>query len=459
MSKFLSLGWFKESVENSIDRVISRKLEKMMDEEDVATDKVATPSPVKLYKTLNIVNDVITVVTLEGNIITKPGATLDDYIAIRDAKNLDGIYSILGSPQIVAEKKAIAKEEKKISALQKGIKSLGKLDDFKVKDNTVYFKGTERSIPQLLVEKFLEVVNLVAEENDGQLPLQEALNQDEEYLSLKNFFMWCCLNPRAEVANELYDFLSRNGFKITKQGFFVALRNVVTLAPEGDQEMVNFISNAYNKVKAVWKKNPSNFYLSKDAAGNTTLTSVKPTSGDDRTLTELYLELPNMAENRYTDNWSRTFDIRIGKLVSMPSEACDWSTQDCATAGLHFAGYTAPYVLCGDTTVFTLINPMKVVGIGTEKGRCYEYLPFMLTSVAEADKIMNDDDFDFLQLDEEYAIKELESLAERAKEGFAIEAKKYQFNMPQMSSKELNKIVLSLSQMKEYISTRVSTLE
>ena len=50
---------------------------------------------------------------------------------------------------------------------------------------------------------------------------------------------------------------------------------------------------------------------------------------------------------------------------------------------------------------------MKVVGIGKEKGRCYEYLPFMTTSVEEADKIMNAGDFDFLQLDEQYAIDEL----------------------------------------------------
>ena len=81
--------------------------------------------------------------------------------------------------------------------------------------------------------------------------------QDDEYVAHKNFFMWCCLNPRAEVAHELYRFLTENKFKITKQGFFVALRNVVTL--HGSPELVNFVSNAYNKVKAVWKKNPDHY--------------------------------------------------------------------------------------------------------------------------------------------------------------------------------------------------------
>jgi hypothetical protein len=176
-------------------------------------------------------------------------------------------------------------------------------------------------------------------------------------------------------------------------------------------------------------------------------------------LTELYLDLPNREENRFTDNWSKTFDIRIGQVVSMPKEDCNWSTQDCATAGLHFAGYTAPYVLCGDTTVMTLHNPMKVVGIGREKGRCWEYLPFMLTTVQEADQIMNDRSFDFLQLDEQYAIRELESLTEKAKEGFAVESKKHQFNLPEISSWSIKCIVNSLESMKFEISNRIVTID
>ena len=102
---------------------------------------------------------------------------------------------------------------------------------------------------------------------------------------------------------------------------------------------------------------------------------------------------------------------------------------------------------------------MKVVGIGTEKGRCWEYLPFMLTTVAEADQIMNDRSFDFLQLDEQYAILELESLVDKAKEGFAVEAKKHEFNMPSISASEINAIVLNLNEMKAKIAARVSTIK
>jgi hypothetical protein len=324
--------------------------------------------------------------------------------------------------------------------------------------------------------------------------------------------MWCCLNPRAEVAHELYRFLAENSFRITRQGFVVALRNVVTL--HGSPELVHFISNTYNKVKAVWKKNPGEYTvflqdgeykLVHDDKLTTTETYTSTTCpecyGDGQFydpdyiededeyyncevcdgsgeveeysydvevpvdhgekiggLTELYLDLPNRAENRFTDDWTKTFDIRIGQVTSMPKEDCNWSTQDCMAAGLHFTADQIHYVGCGDQSVIVLINPMKVVGIGTHKGRCYEYLPIMTVPREEATEILHDGQFDTIQLDEDYAIRELESLAEKVKDGFAAESRKYEFNLPSISASEITNIVNSLSEMKATISKRVSTI-
>jgi len=511
-NKFLSLDWFKETAESAITKVVANKLENLM-EQEVPVEQQCHAKHEKPYFAIKLVNDTLTVVLIDGTIISKPGATEDDYFAIQGAKDVYEIHAIVSSKEVKQDVADIKAEAARIQALQQGVELLGKLDDFTVEGNSVYLAGTSRSMPQLLVEKFIEIVDRVGEEpqTDGR-SFHEALNEDDDYLAHKNFFMWCCLNPRAEVANELYRFLTENSFKITKQGFFVALRNVVTL--HGSPELVHFVSNAYNKVKAVWKKNPDNYTiflqygeykLVHDSALTTTETHTSTTcqecdgeggwdniDDDDYEnwidcetcngtgeveeytytvnvpvdhgtkiggLTELYLDLPNREENRFTDNWTKTFDIRVGQVVSMPIEECNWSTQDCAQAGLHFAGYTAPYVLCGDTTVMTLHNPMKVVGIGSVKGRCWEYLPFMLTTVAEADQIMNDRSFDFLQLDEQYAIRELESLAEKAKEGFAAESTKYEFNMPAISACEINAIVGSLSEMKAKITNRVVTIK
>jgi hypothetical protein len=313
--------------------------------------------------------------------------------------------------------------------------------------------------------------------------------------------MWCCLNPRAEVAHELYRFLQENSFRITKQGFFVALRNVVTL--HGSNELVQFVSNTYNKVKAVWKKSPDNYHVFLEngeyklvhiddmieeiveecdvcegsgdyyddvdeslntcyecvGTGETTGYVNKQKGEDLGTLTSLYLDLPNRAENRFTDDWTKTFDIRIGKPVTMPMDKCNWSTQDCAAAGLHFTSDQIHYVGCGDQSVLVLINPMKVVGIGEHKGRCYEYLPIMTVPREEATSILHDLDFDTLALDEHYVVSELENLNETVQSNFAAETQKYNFNLPHISSAEINRIIMSLDDMKDALSGRISEID
>lgn len=458
MEDFFSLDWFKKRIESATDKAlderIGAKIDKVLDKlipEETATVERPTVA-------IKLVNDTLTVVCRDGSILSKPGATEKDFQRITVCRNKEEILNVIHDKEVAKEKEEQQVEAKRLTAIVEGFNRLGTLKDFKIEGSCLYLKGTSRTIPQLLVDKFTEVVGKYDIEGEQ---LEKALEKDDEYVGLKRFFMWCCLNPRAEVADSLYNFLSQNGMKITKQGFFVALRNVVVVKGKGKDLLIQFISNAYNKVKAVWKKNPADYRVVK-CANQYCLekTDAKSTDGDYvGELADLYKNMPNLDENRYTDNWTHTFDIRVGQVVNMPKEKANWSTQDCATAGLHFAGHTAPYVLCGDTTVFTLHNPMKVVGIGREKGRCWEYLPFMTTNVKEADQIMNSRDFDFLQLDEEYAIRELKNLATIAKEGFTVEASKYDFNLPSISTVEINSIVLSLNEMKKTISKRVSLVK
>jgi hypothetical protein len=504
-SKFLSLDWFKQTAENAIAKVVANKLESLMEEE------APNQEYVKPYINLKLVNDTLTIVLNDGSILSKPGATIEDYHAIVNARSLNEIYVIVASKEVAADAEKVKAEAARMKALQKGIETLAILPDFVVEGTTVYLAGTSRSLPQLLVEQFITVIDRVSHEPSQEV-FQVQLNQDDEYVALKNFFMWCCLNPRAEVAHELYRFLTENSFRITRQGFVVALRNVVTL--HGSPELVHFISNAYNKVKAVWKKNPSEYTVfledgeyklvhddklfkeethttttcpdclgdggwydeeweddnnwidceNCDGSGEVeeyTYTETWPVNHGEKigNLVELYLDLPNRAENRFTDDWTKTFDIRIGQVTSMPMEDCNWSTQDCAAAGLHFTADQIHYVGCGDQSVIVLINPMKVVGIGQHKGRCYEYLPIMTVPREEATRILHDGMFDTIQLDEDYAIRELEFLTEKAKDGFAAESRKYQFNMPAISAAEIGNIVANLSEMKAKISKRVSTIK
>ena len=475
MSKFLSMQWFKSKIEHAVEKAITKKIENLMDQEDDDEIPAGNDYDVdrRVYIRLKLVNDVLTIVLNDGSILTKTNATQQDFERARNAVSEDQLYAICTTQEVLDERRRQELEAKRIKSLQQGIKRLEGLDDFEIEGNSVRLRGTGRTMPQLLVERFIQIVD--AYDMD---PYNEVV-VDEEYQALKRFFMWCCLNPRAEVANDLYDFLNKNSFRITKQGFFVALRNIVTV--HGGTELVQFVSNAYNKVKAVWKKSPDAYtvfledgeyklvhaddlYETEDAYDEETeeyYDYEEPIYHGERIggLTELYLDLPNRHENRFTDAHTHTFDIRVGKVVNMPPEECNWSTADCAHAGLHFTSDHINYVGCGDQSVLVLINPMKVVGIGEQKGRCYEYLPIMTVSTEESTTLLHDLDFDTLELDEAFVINELENLAEIAKQGFVIEASKHQFNIPAMTYSQIENIVNQLDDMRASVSKRVVSIK
>lgn len=452
--KYLSLSWFKskieKGVETAIEKVVTKKVENLV--EELSNQEVL----IKPYHSSIQVNDTLTVVLNNGQVLTKQNVEIEK---LGECKTEDDVIKLMSTKELVQEKEKQEEVKKEIELIVSNFDILVQTGDFEVKDNSVYLKGINRSVPKLLVNRFAEVVGSINTLKSLGGYTIEIENFENEYLGLKRFFLWCCCNPRAEVADKLYDFLEENGMKITKQGLFVALRNVVK-KDECNHELVDFISNAYNKVKTVWKKKSSNFWvhcnMDNGLPHSYSINQNQYSEFNDLgNLEELYLNLPNMKENVYTDNYTKTFTIKIGQKVSMNPEECDWSTQDCATAGLHFAGHTAPYVLCGDTTVFTLHNPMKVVGIGTEKGRCWEYLPFMTTDINEANEIMSSHDFDFLELDEQYAIDELQDLEDKIKQGFATEVKKYDFNLPALTKEEITTICKSLTDIQEELKSRV----
>jgi hypothetical protein len=226
-------------------------------EENYSEEEEEEPYYTKPYENLKMVNDVLTIVLNDGNIITKTNATYEDFKAAQNAHTEAELFNLAMSQEARDEKKDYEADLAKARAIQAGLEKLKNLKDFTVKeDGSVYLTGISRSLPQILVEEFLSVI-------DAQMyytgfgDLEKGLEYNESYQALKRFFMWCCLNPRAEVAHELYRFLKDNSFRITKQGFFVALRNVVSLCD--DTALVDFVSNSYNKIKAIWKKDPNNF--------------------------------------------------------------------------------------------------------------------------------------------------------------------------------------------------------
>ena len=248
-----SLSWFKRQSELENLVIEEQRLKNEILKKELGSDFDLDKKP---YLGVKLVNDSLTIVLNDGSVLSKPNATKDDYYAAVNARSEDSLYIICADSTVMEEKRRQEAEIARIKAVQQGIKRLEGLADFEIEGNSVKLAGTGRTMPQLLVESFIEIVDTQAY-HAGFGDLEHRLANNEEYQALKRFFMWCCLNPRAEVANDLYDFLNKNSFNITKQGFFVALRNVVTL--HGGTELVQFVSNAYNKVKAVWKKSPDKY--------------------------------------------------------------------------------------------------------------------------------------------------------------------------------------------------------
>ena len=155
-NKFLSLDWFKNTAERAIEKVVASKLEQLMEEEQQVPKSTEKP-----YLNVKLINDTLTVVLTDGNVVSKPNATEEDFKAVTNAKDAMEIVNIVASSEVYGDLKQREAEAAKLKAIQKGIQTLAELDDFVVEGNTVYLSGTSRSMPQLLVERFIEIVDRV----------------------------------------------------------------------------------------------------------------------------------------------------------------------------------------------------------------------------------------------------------------------------------------------------------
>jgi hypothetical protein len=280
-------------------------------------------------------------------------------------------HSIKTADQKVDE---LYKDEKQIIETVDNIRALIATGDFVIKGDIVELVGIERSIPKVLVDRFLEL----------------HLNDDkDEYEALKNFWRWIVLNPNAEATESFYQQMESYKPSITKEGFLLAYRWVRTvntshknprpIAPNKDQ--VEFVSNQRLRIKKVSKKNPKDYWVFKN--GNE-FTVTKSKDKEDAgelvgNLEDLYLKLPKEQEELgqlYTDGHTGTMDIRIGKEVTMNRKDCDESNTSCSK-GLHVCFNLSDHSGNGDTKIIVAVCPRDIINVPryASKFRCCAYLP------------------------------------------------------------------------------------
>lgn len=154
--------------------------------------------------------------------------------------------------------------------------------------------------------------------------------KEEDSLKLttyKNFWTLMALNPDAECRKNLFWFLNRNGLTISKQGFFVAYRNVDT----------------------------------------------------------------TNEKNVYTDHHSHTFKIKIGEMVTMPRDKCDCRANQECSRGLHLASkHWLNKNYYGTVGLACLCNPADVVAVPFNssygKLRTCAYLPIDKINYGDDDR-------------------------------------------------------------------------
>jgi len=354
MIKF-SMDWFRSKIKEKLKAAAREEIENLLVEalsdvqdevkeeikEELETTKIVTtpasssmvtvsapPSvgafspPTSPYKNLICINDNVTVVFSDGEtyFTTINGDSEETLKDIREATSKEEIISILTSPIKIPN---IVKEGEDSVDISKCAKILLETGEFELRNNSIYLKEiSNRSIPAILIEKFAEVV-----EANGK----NDLNECEAFSSLKKFWMKCCLNPNARSAEDLYGFLKKHKFDIDRHGNFYAYRRVVSKHGNTDKELVEFVSNIYTKIKAVWKKKPSDYYVQKTEDGYD-FSKVK----DGYTIGNLAIMYENLSAYQtigYTSAHTGRENYQVGTVISMPRNNTDDDNMNSCSRG------------------------------------------------------------------------------------------------------------------------------
>lgn len=251
--------------------------------------------------------------------------------------------------EILKEKLFYTKEEQSVANRLKNSKILIQ------RGASVYMKGVnELSIPSDFVEKILDA--------------EESLNE-AEINKYKNFWTLVGLNPDSRVCNNIFWFIRRWDMQIAPSGLIIAYRNV-EIKDEGNSfstEEAKDIIEKYYTAKYIDNVNPDNLEYKGMA------------------LSDTYKSLTTIKSPVYTDNYTHTFEIKIGQPVSMPREECDCVQENSCSKGLHVGakGWLKDNY-CGNVGIQCLVSPADVVAVPTidnyGKMRCCRYLPVAIIS-------------------------------------------------------------------------------
>ena len=264
------------------------------------------------------VMDTITVVLNDGAIISSDNCTNEMFNDIYNHQDDETYVRNLLLPEFHT-KKIVAEAKKELFEGMKTSKYLV------AKGASVYIPTiSELSMPEDLVTAFLKA------EKEGD---------KEKVQTYLNFWTLVSLNPDSRCRQNLFWFLNKYGMRISRSGLFVGYRNVLVKKAGSniDATLAHAISSEYSRIKFTSKKSPKDYVLCKEGTEFVAkkATSIKDEDNVVGPLDKLYISLSNVEiATVYTDAHSRTFEIKIGEIVSMPREKCDSIQEHSCSRGL-----------------------------------------------------------------------------------------------------------------------------
>lgn len=274
----------------------------------------------------NVSNQTVIVVTCDGDKFEGSNVQKEQVDKLRTSSK-EEIINIL-TPTVCTEIKEIEVKEQELVSKFLGV--FNNSEDFQVLNDQVYFKSVKNiAIPNIIVARFIELLQNIESNKNSVIDLFNYNGTkvlEEQYNSLKMFTLKLLLNPLEESRNDALNYVKKFNIKMTNTGNLIMFRRIVSVT-NSNKDLIEFISKSYLKVKAQ-KKSPKNYWVHCDMDNGTPYTYTINTNtfsefNDLGNLAELYNNLPELQENRYTDDYTKSYDIRIGSTYKINEEDID----------------------------------------------------------------------------------------------------------------------------------------
>lgn len=358
------------------------------------------------------------------DVILKNGNTLSGivekevYAQIKECNDELVLVNLLSPPKKIEEENGSdfdIEVEKIITPL---INILSSNSNFEIENNKVYLKGIKSiAIPSSIVSEFIRLQSELDYYEINQLdnlilfniPLEKL---KEEFNALLMFSYKLLLNPMENSRKDCLEYVKKYNIKLTNTGNMIMYRRIVSV-DNSNKDLIDFVSKQYLKIKS-WKKSPKNYWVYEDTMNRLYCETTHTESLLKGNLADLYNNLSELKENRYTDDYTRSYDIRIGEVYKIREADIDINKHGSCGGALHIAdGKVFNYNGFGDTPVVTLTDPRHVYKMDSGSNGKIGVKQMFIMAITEQDENGNYIDIDsqaVVNFDEIYHNQTIEEL-------------------------------------------------